>query len=248
MKLKLLTLCVATLCSMPMLASAHGYPITPLARQASCANDGGFWWPADGSGIPNQACRAAFEKETQVSPGNPQYPFVQANEFSARTIDYRNIDAVKVAVPNGLLCSGGDSKKSGMDVPSPYWKQMPLKTDASGKFDLTFYATMKHDPSFWEVYLSKPGFDPATQQLTWENLDKIASYENIQATGSNYVLPDIQLPRDRIGGRAVIYTRWQRIDSAGEGFYNCSDVNIQTPGSASPTPLAHAKLSPFAGK
>ena len=39
---------------------AHAFMDNPKARQSICQAQGGFWWPADGSSIPNLACRAAF--------------------------------------------------------------------------------------------------------------------------------------------------------------------------------------------
>ncbi|MEC8225365.1 MAG: lytic polysaccharide monooxygenase, partial [Pseudomonadota bacterium] len=86
--------------------NAHGFLESPKARQAICNADGGYWWPADGTGIPNLACRAAF-----VEAGHVQ--FVQDIEFSANTIDYTNLEAVKQSVPDGRLCAAGDPEKRG---------------------------------------------------------------------------------------------------------------------------------------
>ncbi len=220
-------------CALSNTAFAHGWVDTPLARQAWCANDGGYWWPEDGSAIPNLACKAAFEKELEVYPENPQYPFEQINEFSHNVADYHDMQAVMQGVPDGLLCSAGDPKKSGMDVPSPYWHTQGLTLNADGTFNIVFHATAQHNPSYWEIYLSKAGFDPASAPLSWGQLDKIASFGDLKPDGqSNYVLPSISIPAGR-SGRAVIYTRWQREDPAGEGFYNCSDVIL-------PAPRAHA--------
>ncbi|MFM2666652.1 carbohydrate-binding protein [Vibrio mediterranei] len=36
---------------------------------------------------------------------------------------------------------------------------------------------------------------------------------------------NVDIPSDR-SGDAILFTRWQRIDTAGEGFYNCSDITI----------------------
>lgn len=204
----------------------HGWVDTPLARQTWCSNDGGYWWPEDGSAIPNLACRAAFEKELEVYSDNPQYPFVQINEFSHNVADYRNMQAVMEGVPDGLLCSAGDKNKSGMDVPSPYWHTQGLALNADGTFNIVFHATAQHNPSYWEIYLSKAGFDPASAPLSWGQLDKIADFGDVKADAQgNYVLPNIAIPAGR-SGRAVLYTRWQRDDAAGEGFYNCSDVML----------------------
>ena len=46
--------------------NAHGFLESPKARQAICNADGGYWWPDDGSGIPNLACRAAFVESGHV--------------------------------------------------------------------------------------------------------------------------------------------------------------------------------------
>ena len=35
----------------------------------------------------------------------------------------------------------------------------------------------------------------------------------------------VTIPQDRVGD-AILYTRWQRNDVVGEGFYNCSDITI----------------------
>ncbi len=59
MKDSMLTVSIAM--ALGMAASktfAHGYMDSPKARQAICEEQGGFWWPKDGSNIPNAACRA----------------------------------------------------------------------------------------------------------------------------------------------------------------------------------------------
>lgn len=50
----------------------------------------------------------------------------------------------------------------------------------------------------------------------------------------------IPFPTDR-SGEATLYTRWQREDIAGEGFYNCSDINILTDDS----PIGWSTLAPY---
>ena len=44
----------------------------------------------------------------------------------------------------------------------------------------------------------------------------------------------VTFPTDR-SGDAILYTRWQRIDVAGEGFYNCSDITLNSNGTTPPT-------------
>ncbi|GAB6263383.1 lytic polysaccharide monooxygenase [Photobacterium sp. R1] len=211
----------SVLSSLSTTAQAHGYMEYPPARQQICDMDGGYWDSTDGSTIPNAACRAAF-----VQSG--WYPFVQKPEFARLVSDYHNQAAVERAIPDGSLCSAADSKKSGMDIPSPYWQKTTLDLTNNGQLDLLYRAETPHNPSFWKFYLTKPGFDSATQPLAWSDLDLVGEVGNIPTTtinGQKYYQMTITLPTDRTGD-AILYARWQRNDPAGEGFYNCIDIRF----------------------
>lgn len=200
---------------------AHGYAVFPKARQVYCEQDGGYWWPEDGSAIPNAACRAAF-----LESGH--YPFVQSNEFAKLVADYTNLDAVMRAIPDGTLCAGGDPAKAGMDTPSDQWQVQYVQLDANGQFEFRFFASTPHNPSFWQFFLTKDGYDPTTQRLGWDDLDLVDEVANVEITRIDdkpYYVMQVSLPLDRLG-RAVLFTRWQREDPAGEGFYNCSDIYL----------------------
>ncbi|EKE77855.1 lytic polysaccharide monooxygenase [Gallaecimonas xiamenensis] len=212
-------LSLALLCLLPALAQGHGWVSYPKARQAICHDDGGYWSPPDGSAIPNAACRAAF-----VQSG--AYPFTQLNELSANVAQYWDLAAVQAVVKDGSLCSAGDSAKAGLDLPSGHWQKTSLA--AGQAFDYLFRATATHNPSYWQFYLSKPGFNAAQQPLTWADLELIGEADNLSPVtlgGEKYYRLSLTLPAGRSGG-AVLYTRWQRDDAAGEGFYNCSDIQI----------------------
>lgn len=202
-------------------AQAHGYMQSPKARQQFCVDDGGYWWPDDGSGMPNLACRAAF-----LETGTKQ--LVQNNEFSENVVDYNNLSSVKLAIPNGQLCAGGDIDKTGMDIPSMFWQRSDLTPDSGGQVTIIFDAHTPHNPSFWEFYLSDDTFDAANEVLSWEKLELIARIGNVAVSdvnGKKVYQITFPFPQDR-AGPATLYTRWQREDEAGEGFYNCSDINI----------------------
>lgn len=222
---KLSAVAAATLVSavIPTQASAHGYVDFPKARQAICNADAGYWWPADGSAIPNAACRNAF-----LDAGH--YQFVQDIEFAKLVSEpgYLDQSLVEAAVTDGLLCAGGDTKKKGMDLPHPDWQTTEINLDENGQFLMSFNAATPHNPSFWKFYLTKPGFNPATDVLSWADLDLVDEVDDLAIVMVNdkpYYQYDVSLPTDR-SGRAILYTRWQRIDAAGEGFYNCSDIII----------------------
>ncbi|GAL04340.1 spindolin-related protein [Photobacterium aphoticum] len=218
---------------------AHGWADYPKARQVFCEEAGGYWSAANGSGIKNRACRAAFK-------ASGTYQFVQKNEFAAMVPDYNNMAAVKRAVPNGLICSGGDNGKRGMSLPSAHWQRTKMR--AGETFTLRYRGTAPHTPSFWQVYITKPGFNAATSTIRWQDLELIASHGNIQPRqdgNGQYFFFDVTLPKGR-KGNATLVTRWQRNDPAGEGFYNCSDIRFSgsagaggggTGGVVTPTPL-----------
>lgn len=207
---------------MPTTVSAHGYMDSPKARQAFCQADGGYWWPEDGSNIPNLACRAAFLESGTVQ-------FVQDIEFSVNTADYLNQAAVEKTVPNGTLCAGGDNAKRGMDLPSAHWQRSDVVPNANGEIQIRYLAATPHNPSFWQFYLTKPSFNAATDVLTWADLELVQEHGNIDfvkdAEGNRYYEMNVAIPQGR-NGDAILYSRWQRNDVVGEGFYNCSDINI----------------------
>ncbi|PKI16422.1 lytic polysaccharide monooxygenase [Colwellia sp. 12G3] len=208
--------------SMSNQVSAHGYMFSPMARQAFCELQQGYWWPEDGSNIPNAACRAAY-----LSSGH--FQFVQLHEFAVNTRDYTNFVEVKANIPDGTLCAGGDVKKKGMNLPSPHWQRSDVVPNANGDIKIKFLATTPHNPSFWEFYLSQPSYNGDTMPLTWSDVLRVQTHENINfikdADGTRFYEMDVSIPADRIGD-AILYSRWQRDDVVGEGFYNCSDVTI----------------------
>ncbi|MBU2225833.1 MAG: lytic polysaccharide monooxygenase, partial [Gammaproteobacteria bacterium] len=195
------------------LSWGHGYVAYPKARQQICKDDGGYWWPADGSGIANLACRAAY----QQSGG---YALTQHHEYSTNVTDYFNMTAVKAGVKDGLLCAGGDSRKAGMDIPSPHWQSTIVDLQTTPTLKVRFRATTPHNPSFWQFYLSTSDYDPANAALSWDKLTLIHQQNDVPAESGFYEI-DVPLPKSR-SGKAVLYTRWQRQDVVGEGFYNCS--------------------------
>lgn len=203
-------------------SSAHGYNTFPPSRAHICDVDGGYYAADDGSRIPNAACRQAFLE-------SGAFQFYQKPEFAKLVADYNNIDAVKAAIPGTTLCNANDPAKAGTSLPHPDWQKTTIDTSINnGVINFTFAATAPHDPSFWEFYLSKPGFDSATQALSWDDLDLIQETPGVAismiGTQKSYEI-DLQLPTNRTGD-AILFVRWQRIDAAGEAFYNCSDITF----------------------
>ncbi|RXE88807.1 lytic polysaccharide monooxygenase [Pseudoalteromonas sp. A757] len=223
MKNSMLTVSIAMALGMAASnAFAHGYMDSPKARQAICEEQGGFWWPKDGSNIPNAACRAAYLASEHVQ-------FVQKHEFAANVTDYFNLQAVQAAVPDGQLCAGGDRNKAGMNIASSEWQRTVITPDAQNQIKVRFRATTPHNPSFWQFYLTKPEADIRSKPLGWQDLELVQEYGNVDffvaPDGKRYYEMQVAVP-SKFRGDAILYTRWQRDDVVGEGFYNCSDVTI----------------------
>ncbi|PSU18342.1 hypothetical protein CTM97_21575 [Photobacterium phosphoreum] len=242
LKLKKLSLAIALIATNLAAAgavSAHGWADFPPSRTEICDRDGGYWQDK----IPNAACQALWDKSNA-------HPFTQKNENAKLTADYNNIEAVKKEVVNGLLCSGGDEKKAGLDIPHNEWQKTEVVLDANGEFDFKWVATATHNPSFWQFYITKPGYDKS-QPLTWDDLDlvdEVGNVEPTEATPYDTYNFKVKLPKDRVGEDVILYSRWQRIDPAGEGFYNCSDITIkQGNGDITPPPVVGGDLHAIPG-
>lgn len=201
---------------------AHGWVEYPNARQNVCYEDGGFWT----NEIPNQACQAAYDL-------SGAFPFVQRNEVAANVPNYRDMAHVQAIVPNGELCSAGDAAKAGLNVPSPHWQRTNISLDTNNQLDLVFAGVVPHNPSYWEFYLTKPSYDP-TLPLTWDDLELIDSAGDVAIDEQKRYRIKVTFPADRTGD-AILYTRWQRVDAGGEGFYNCSDITLTNGGTTPPT-------------
>ncbi|USD43794.1 lytic polysaccharide monooxygenase [Vibrio sp. SCSIO 43135] len=218
MKKKIITMAMGSLAALSSInVQAHGWVEFPSARQNTCYLDGGFW----DNTIPNAACQAAFDE-------SGAYPFVQRNEVAANVPNYRDMAHVRAIVRDGELCSASDAAKSGLNVPSPHWQKTNISLDANNQIDLVFNATAPHNPSYWQFYLSKPSYDPSVA-LTWDDLELVDTSGNVAVGEDKRYRIKVTLPADR-SGDAILYTRWQREDAAGEGFYNCSDISFSGTG------------------
>ncbi|HEY3983572.1 lytic polysaccharide monooxygenase [Cedecea sp.] len=241
-------------------AQKHGSPLIPISRQYQCYKVGGYYWPADGSSIPQTDCRAAYQhvyhkyidesgffvpkkegnkkstKEEVDIIQQSNYQFLQWHETSKDIADYNNPEAVKAAIPDGQLCSAGNvgkpnwderakvwNDKSGLDSVTT-WRTTDIQKDGEGKIDITYDAAAPHDPSFFEVYISKPEYDAEKAALKWSDLELLGKVENVKLENGQY---KFAVNAKNYTGKHVIYIRWQRIDPVGEGFYSCSDVNLK---------------------
>lgn len=123
------------------------------------------------------------------------------------------------AVPDGQLCSGGRTESgryNSLDTVGA-WKT----TDITGDFTVKLYDQASHGADYFQVYVTRQGFDPATEALTWGDLQLVAE------TGSYGPSQDYEIPVSTSGlsGRHVVYTIWQA-SHMDQTYFLCSDVNF----------------------
>lgn len=180
-------------------AAAHGSLTDPVSRVSACF--------AEGPESPKSAaCQAA------VAAGGTQALYdwngVNIGDAAGRHRDL---------IPDGELCSAGNDKFKGLDLPRADW---PATTMKAGGHTFRFRATAPHKGSF-ALYLTKAGYDPA-KPLKWSDLEEkpFAEATDPKLENGSYVFGGTLPERS---GRQLIYTVWQRSDSP-EAFYACSDV------------------------
>lgn len=170
-------------------AAAHGSLSDPVSRVSACF--------AEGPESPQSAaCKAA------VAAGGTQALY-----------DWNGVNIANAAgkhrelIPDGRLCSAGNDKFKGLDLPRADWPSTAMK---AGSHTFRFRATAPHKGTF-ELYLTKASYDP-TQPLTWSDLEEkpFASATDPTLEDGSYVF-DGTVPE--ASGRQLIYTVWQRSDS-----------------------------------
>lgn len=217
---KILALIISSLgfAALPEAALGHGALESPKARQYECYTQGNHWNPG---AMKDAACKAAL-----LNSSGEQKAFDNWNGYTGFAVPPHGLEQAKQAVPNGMLCTGSNPGYSGFAAARPDWKKTELKPDSNGNVTMRYRYTAKHAPSFTEFYINKKGIDSTSKPLGWDDVELLKRFDIQAGDQSEYHDIQVEIPADRIGN-AIIFTRWQRIDAAGEGFYGCSDVNIQ---------------------
>ncbi|MEU5583129.1 lytic polysaccharide monooxygenase [Streptomyces huasconensis] len=199
-------------------AAAHGSMTDPVSRVSACFQEGP-------ESPRSTACKAAVA----ASGTQAFYDWNGVNIANAA-------GKSKQIIPDGKLCSAGNDKYKGLDLPRADWPSSKL---SSGKHTFHYKGTAPHRGSF-ELYVTKASYDP-TKPLKWSDREKkpFVKVTDPKMVNGDYVF-DGKIPAR--SGRHLIYSIWQRSDSP-EAFYTCSDVVFgkDTGGSgAAPAPAASA--------
>ncbi|MFE0436640.1 lytic polysaccharide monooxygenase [Streptomyces nigra] len=202
-------------------AAAHGAPTDPVSRVYACSPEGG-------AASRSAACRAAVAANGA--------PFTAWDNLRIANVNGRD----RQVVPDGGLCSGGLPAYRGLDLARSDWPSTRLAPGAT--LTMRYASTIPHTGAF-QLYLTKPGYDPA-KPLKWSDLPDrpFAEVKDPALTNGVYRMT-VRLPSDR-SGRHVLYTVW-RNTSTPDTYYSCSDVVFpaEGKGGAAVTPSSSAKPS-----
>nr|MDT0659647.1 lytic polysaccharide monooxygenase [Micromonospora sp. DSM 115978] len=198
----------------PQPALAHGAAMTPGSRTFLCWRDG---LSPTGQIIPqNPACSAAVAQ----SGANSLYNWfsVLRSDAGGRTTGF---------VPDGQLCSGGNTSFSGYNLARNDWPLTHLTAGANMEFR---YSNWAHHPGTFYFYVTRDSWSP-TRALAWGDLETtpfltVTNPPQRGAVGTNdgHYYFSGRLPTGK-SGRHIIYSRWVRSDSQ-ENFFGCSDVTF----------------------
>ncbi|MEU1756437.1 lytic polysaccharide monooxygenase [Micromonospora matsumotoense] len=197
----------------PEPAAAHGTPIVPGSRTYLCWQDG--LSPTGEIRPNNPACSAAVAQSGTNSLYN--WFSVLRSDAGGRTVGF---------IPDGKLCSGGNTGFAGFDLARTDWPLTHLTSGARLDFK---YSNWAHHPGTFYFYVTKDSWSP-TRPLAWGDLEEpfltVTNPPQRGASGTNdgHYYFSGNLPSGK-SGRHIIYSRWVRSDSQ-ENFFGCSDVTF----------------------
>jgi predicted carbohydrate-binding protein with CBM5 and CBM33 domain len=142
-------------------------------------------------------------------------------------------------VPDGQLCSGGRTQApryNALDAVGA-WKTV----DKPNQFTLTLTDQAQHGADYIRVYITKQGFNSATQPLTWGNLELVTTSPRIPSMPAYQVAVNA----GNRTGRHVLYAVWQA-SHLDQSYYLCSDINFTGGGGTDPTPTPTPTVDPTA--
>jgi chitin-binding protein len=202
-------LAVAALGALPWAgpAAAHGSIVDPASRNYGC-------WLRWGSDHLNPDMAQEDPMCWQAWQDNPNAMW-NWNGLYRDNVGGNH----QAAVPDGQLCSGGRTEGGryrSLDTPGA-WQT----TDVGANFSVHLYDQASHGADYFRVYVTEQGYDPATEPLTWGDL------ELVEETGSYAPAQDITFDVSAPGrsGHHVVFTIWQA-SHMDQAYYLCSDVNF----------------------
>jgi lytic cellulose monooxygenase (C4-dehydrogenating) len=185
-------------------AQAHGTIINPMSRAYQCWQTWGSHHQDPAMQTQDPMCWNAF----QANP-DTMWNWMSAlrdglgGQFEART-------------PDGQLCSNALTRNDSLNKPGA-WKT----TTVAKNMTVQLYDQASHGADYFKVYISKQGYNPATQALGWSNLDFITQ------TGKYAPANNISFNISTSGytGNHVLFVIWQA-SHMDQAYMWCSDVTF----------------------
>jgi chitin-binding protein len=202
-------------------AFAHGSTIDPASRNYGCWKNWGNDFQNPAMATEDPMCYQAWQADTTAMWNwNGLYrENVQGNH--------------QAAVPDGTLCSAGNTggtRYSALDTPGN-WRATSIPSSSS--FTVTAHDQALHGAKYYLVYVSKQGFNPLTQKLSWSDLTllkdtgPIAPGVGEKSTEASLGGVSVKIPVSAPGltGRHIVYTVWEA-GHADQVYYWCADVDF----------------------
>jgi chitin-binding protein len=186
-------------------ALGHGSMGYPISRTYSAYLEG-----------PESPTSDAAQDAVACGGSQPLYDWHEVTNFFPGTPEYQRTVPYELYIPNGRLASGNNDKYACYDAARNDW---PATEMTAGPTVLTWAATVIHNPSVFNVWVTTSDWDSASP-LNWDQMEELEVGE-VQLIGNEYKF-EVDFPERT--GRHVVYCIWQRLDPVGEGFYSASDV------------------------
>ncbi|MEO3749439.1 lytic polysaccharide monooxygenase [Streptomyces sp. B6B3] len=198
------------LCLMPFSnsANAHGSTINPASRNYQCYRDWGNDHLNPSMAQQDPMCWQAW----QANP-NAMWNW---NGLYQNNVGGNH----QGKVPNGTLCSGGHAESGrydALDTPGA-WRT----TSVGSSFTVQLYDQASHGADYFQVYVTRQGFNPDTERLGWDDLQLVTT------TGRYGPSQNYSIPVSGVTGRSghhVVFTVWQA-SHMDQVYYLCSDVRF----------------------
>ncbi|GAA1854913.1 lytic polysaccharide monooxygenase [Myceligenerans crystallogenes] len=214
-------------------AAAHGSVTNPPSRNYGCHSRTG----------------ADFDDPAMATYDPMCYQAWQANPDAMWNWNglYQNGMGGNYSSVGSRVCSGGGAeggKYAALDKPGR-WVAKGVPTS----FQLRLDDQANHGADYLRVYVTRAGFDPTTQQVSWSDLQLVKETGRFP-TQSPYTT-DVNLSGR--SGRAVLFTLW-KASHQDQTYFICSDINIgggdlgpwpsSNPGTPSTTPPPSSTTPP----
>lgn len=161
-------LLLAALLSVVTSSHGHGYFAHPESRTSKCFEGLGFMphlsWPADGSMIPDHACRTAFQETRSQSSFTDRMGY----RFTFPGGDRHRLERGELLEDRKVCSVGG--RFPAADV-ATNWRRIPISTGYNSHHALVhfeFCATAPHNPARWFVY--HHAANSSEVGMRWSNL------------------------------------------------------------------------------